>query len=429
MKNKWNVLIFPGGTENGLEIYLSLKNCKEIDLYSASSNIENQAFYVFDNNNIVRDVREKGWVDELNEIINEKKIDIIFPSNAFVIDSLNKEKDKILCEILIPSNNVLHITRSKINTINLLDGVIPTPKIYKDPEKITNFPIFIKPDKGYGSQGATKIKHNLELNNFDLDLFIMQEYLPGKEYTIDCFSDSDGNLLFSSGRERSRIRMGTSMHAEKIPDNLDQQFKEYAIKILKKIKIVNAWFFQLKEDSSNNLKLLEIDVRISGTMCYNRSRGINFPLLSLYQHYNLPISILVNSSQLKLDRCLKNRYIFDYNYDKVYVDLDDTIIIKKKINLEMIFFLYQCVNKRIRIILLTKNLSNDISSYLSKYRIKEVFDEIIVLDENDKKSFYIESNKAIFIDDSFSQRIEVSKKCKIPTFDCSMIESLIDERI
>ena len=95
----------------------------------------------------------------------------------------------------------------------------------------------------------------------------------------------------------------------------------------------------------------------------------------------------------------------------------------------MIFFLYQCVNKRIRIILLTKNLSNDISSYLSKYRIKEVFDEIIVLDENDKKSFYIESNKAIFIDDSFSQRIEVSKKCKIPTFDCSMIESLIDERI
>ena len=144
MKNKWNVLIFPGGTENGLEIYLSLKNCKEIDLYSASSNIENQAFYVFDNNNIVRDVREKGWVDELNEIINEKKIDIIFPSNAFVIDSLNKEKDKILCEILIPSNNVLHITRSKINTINLLDGVIPTPKIYKDPEKITDFPIFIK---------------------------------------------------------------------------------------------------------------------------------------------------------------------------------------------------------------------------------------------------------------------------------------------
>jgi len=35
-------------------------------------------------------------------------------------------------------------------------------------------------------------------------------------------------------------------------------------------------------------------------------------------------------------------------------------------------------------------------------------------------------NKSIFIDDSFSERLDVSKNCNIPTFDCSMIEVLLN---
>ena len=50
MKKHWNVLVFPGGMENGIEIYNSLKSCKEITLFSASSSIPNQAFYIYNNN-------------------------------------------------------------------------------------------------------------------------------------------------------------------------------------------------------------------------------------------------------------------------------------------------------------------------------------------------------------------------------------------
>lgn len=427
-KKHWNVLVFPGGMENGIEIFNSLRYCKEISLFSASSNFPNQAFYLYQNNHICSDVRSSQWVDELNSIIHDCHIDIVYPANSIVIDALQSKKKLIQTDILLPEDDVLNTTRSKKNTINTLKDVIPTPICYNDIQSVTSFPVFAKPDKGYGSQGATVINDIVALSNIDFNSYIIQELLPGKEYTIDCFSDYNGELLFSSGRERSRIRMGTSMHAEPITTELESYFKNCAIQILKKILITGAWFFQMKEDKDGQLKLLEIDVRIAGTMCYNRCKGVNFPLLSIYNFYKLPVSILENNNYITLDRCLRNRYIFNYEYDTVYIDLDDTIIVDNLVNTDMIKFLYQCINKNKKIILLSKH-NGEKTEYLIKYHIKDIFSSIIWLEECDDKYKYIKPDNSIYIDDSFSQRKDVSEKLGIPTFDPSMIECLIDERI
>ncbi len=429
VKVKWRVLIFPGGMENGIEIYNSLKFCKEVSLFSASSSVPNQAFYLYKHNNIVRDVREEGWVDDLNDIIKKNNIDVVYPANSFVIDALYAQRFNICAPVLLPNDDVLRITRSKKSTLERLKGVLPLPIVYEKPTDIKQFPVFIKPDNGYGAQGAKRVDTPAELSGIDFDKFIVQELLPGKEYTVDCLSDNEGKLLFSAGRERSRIRMATSMHAEAVSPELDSFFAECANKILQKIKISGAWFFQMKEDCEGYLKLLEIDVRIAGTMCYNRCRGINFPLLSLYLFFNLPVAVSYNRVPLKLDRSLRNRYIFDYEYDKVYVDLDDTIIYRNEINTDLIKFLYQCLNRKKQIILLSKHLGNDKEEYLRQWRISGIFDKIIWLNEEDQKSDYIDCSKSIYIDDSFSQRKEVADRLGIPTFDASMIECLLDERI
>ena len=428
MKRHWNVLVFPGGMENGIEIYNSLKYCKEVTLFSASAPIPNQAFYLYQHNNLCSDVRNDNWIPELNNIIKENKIDIIFPANSLVIDALALHKKEINCDILLPDDNILSITRSKKNTIDELLGVIPTPILYPNIDSVDEYPVFIKPDSGYGANGASIINSHDELLTVDFSSYVVQEFLPGKEYTIDCFSDNAGNLLFASGRERSRIRMATSMHAELLDNKLEAYFYWCAKQILSKIKINGAWFFQMKEDKGGQLKLLEIDVRIAGTMCFNRCRGVNFSLLSLYNFYNLPINIITNSEKISLDRCLKNRYIFNFDYENVYIDLDDTIIFDNKYNTDVIKFLFQCLNNKKKIILLSKHIG-DGNDFLKQWRLDSIFSSVIWLKETDKKCDYINSSKSIYIDDSFSQRKEVAEKCNIPTFDMSMIECLIDDRI
>jgi len=187
--------------------------------------------------------------------------------------------------------------------------------------------------------------------------------LPGREYSIDCISDKNG-LIYCSPRTRERIRMGTSMHSEIVQGEIKDILINYANKIFSKIPITGAWFFQVKEDRNGKFKLLEVEIRIAGTMSLNRVLGINFPLLSLYIFENLNVHTLINNINIKIDRCLLNRYSHNLNFNKVFIDLDETIIMSgKRINTDIIKFLFQCVNKGILIVLISKNLSEHKTEY------------------------------------------------------------------
>ncbi len=398
-------------------------------MFGASSPGLNQASYVYKAVCVVRDVRTPGWLDDLNDAIQRHNIDVVFPANSTVIDALSPIRWKVNAEVLLPAEEVIRITRSKRATLQLLHGLLPTPRVFANAQEIPHYPVFAKPDQGYGSQGIELVTSPVQAAVIDFHKMIVQEHLPGKEYSVDCFSSAAGKLLFSGARERVRVRMGTSMHAEVVSDEVESLMRAHAEAILSKLQITGAWFFQMKEDHEGVLRLLEIDIRIAGTMCFNRARGVNFPLLSILQSAGLKVGTLVNTHPLTLDRCLRNRYRFEYDYDMVYVDLDDTLVVHEQLNVELVTFLYQCVNQGKTIVLISKHLGPDIRAHLRRWRIEQLFDEIIWLKETDSKADHIRPGPTIFIDDSFSQRAEVAERLGIPTFDPSMVEALIDDRI
>ncbi|OGU34780.1 MAG: hypothetical protein A2068_00845 [Ignavibacteria bacterium GWB2_35_6b] len=426
-----NILIFPGGNEVGMEIYRSLVNSKNVNLFSISSQTVNHASYLYKNHFEINDIYSEDWISQLNEIIEREKIDFIFPAHALIIDALASNRNLIKAPLMLCSNEVLTITRSKKRTYRYFKDDIPTPVIYDSCEKIDNYPVFVKPDNFYGGQGTVKIdnaEHLKVVLNKSTDV-IISEYLSGDEYTIDCFSDKNGKLIFCKGRTRQRIRMGTSMHSEVVTKELDEFFFSIGEKIVEKLEIIGPWFFQMKKDSTCQLKLLEIELRVAGTMAFHRVKGINFPLLFLYTMLDYDITINTNNIDYCIDRALVNRYKHNIEYNSVYIDLDDTIIVHDRVNLDAIKFLYQCVNHNKKVVLISKSLKQDKIEYLKKWKIENLFDEIIWLEEDESKADFINLNeKPIFIDDSFSQRKEVSRKLSIHTFDPSMIELLLDER-
>ena len=79
MKNRkpWNVLVFPGGTENGLEINKSLRYAKEVILFSASSGVKNHAELMYENHFVISEVKNETCLIELNEIIRANSIDFV----------------------------------------------------------------------------------------------------------------------------------------------------------------------------------------------------------------------------------------------------------------------------------------------------------------------------------------------------------------
>ncbi|MCE5213552.1 MAG: ATP-grasp domain-containing protein [Methanobacterium sp.] len=425
-----NILVFPGGTEVGLEIWNSLKDCKEVELFSAGSPVSNHAPYVFKNHSIIPDIYHEEWIEELNYVLKKYDIDCIFPAYDDVLLALSQNSSKINAKIITSPPRTCKITRSKSKTYELFRNILPVPQTFDNISDITEFPVFVKPDKGQGSQFAEIVNNPYSLKcmlkkNSDL---IISEYLPGKEYTVDCFSHRKEGLLFCGGRERIRTRNGISMNSKPVKFKLNKIFTEYALSITNLLELHGAWFFQIKQESKGNYKLLEIAPRISGTMATNRVMGVNFPLLSIYEREGYKVDIMTNINHVEIDRALINRYKHDINYNKVYVDLDDTLIIKNKINTQIMKFLYQAVNEGCQIILISKTVNN-IRSYLKKWKLECLFDEIMILNKDDSKSDYIKPKNAIFIDDSFRERKTVFLRHKIPTFDSSMIEILIDDKI
>src|SRR4026207_2467495 len=83
-----NVLVFPGGTEIGLEIQRALCHCKEVRLHSAGQDVSNHAAYVFARDFVVPAITEPNWLESLNQLVEELRIDYIFPAHDDVIVAL-----------------------------------------------------------------------------------------------------------------------------------------------------------------------------------------------------------------------------------------------------------------------------------------------------------------------------------------------------
>jgi predicted ATP-grasp superfamily ATP-dependent carboligase len=422
---KKNILVFPCGSEIGLEIHNALKYSMHVELFGASS-IDDHGKFVYKNYiGGVPFVDEPSFINSINKIVKENNIDFIYPAHDSVVLQLAKNREKVVCKIIVPDKATAEICRSKLKTYQLFNKVIPCPQIYHDGNEVSEFPVFLKPEIGQGTKG-TYLANSIEEVNFFIKKnpsLLISEYIPGNEYTVDCFTDRKGHLLFAGGRLRKRIQNGISVNT--FPIRKDIRFEEIANVINRRLSLRGAWFFQVKEDSKKRPCLLEVAPRIAGSMALYRNLGVNFELLTIYDASDMDVEIALNNFDIEMDRALSNKFRINVNYNTVYVDLDDCLIINEVVNTSLITFLYQCLNKNKELFLITRH-NKEIDATLKRFKLEGLFKEIYHLDEEQPKSSIIKKSNSIFIDDSFRERLEVSKAINIPVFSSDAIECLLD---
>jgi len=424
---KWRVLVFPGGTEIGLEIGRSLETCKEVDLFSAGVSSASHATYAFRDHFEMPKVNEIGWLERLTEIVVNNAITHIFPAHDDAVIALVENALKIPAKIVTSPVKTCRIARSKKDTLATLQRFVPTPDIHSTAEEVKEYPVFVKPDKGQGSRGATAIQNRLALDlalEKDQSLIIL-DHLPGREFTVDCFSDRERGVLYSRGRVRARITNGISSNSFYVDD---KRFIELAHKINAILPFYGAWFFQVKENTVGELCLLEVAARIPGTAALSRACGVNLPLLSLYEAERVPVAIHPLDLSVTVDRTFTPIFKHGLIYDTLYVDLDDTLIIHNRVNAQLVTIIYQCLNRGVRVILLTRH-GKDVKATLDKFRLTILFDEIVHLTEGESKANYIKSSNAVFIDDSFSELSAVGNIMGVTAIHTSAADLLLEDYI
>jgi hypothetical protein len=384
---KKNILILPCSTQIGVEQFHSLKFNKHFNLFGASHNNYDSLFLNFIK--LKNDIYSNGFIEEIINIIDKFSIDIILPAH----DELNfiLKRNETFSNLIPGSdyNNVILNTRFKSLTYQALlnndntKNLVPTYTLIKNK--------FIKPDNGQGSRGT--------LNAIEPHLIC--DFLPGREYTIDCFSNKQGDLIYANSRLRKVIENGISEETEIVND---KQFEEFAKNISQIFRLNGAWFFQMKENDYGELKLLEVAPRIAGGSNINRLNGVNLTALNLYLHLGSEPTIF-SQNLVKVVKRKTPKY--NLLYDIIFLDYDDTY--------PFVIDALKQLNKKI--IIITR----------SKVKIQTPY-ETIYVKPYEKKSDIVKSFselKGIFVDDSFNERIDVATNVGIPTIAPEEVEYLL----
>ncbi len=423
---KKNILVFPCGSEIALDIYSSVQYSTYFHLIGGSSVDDHGKFVYKDYISNIPFVNTPEFIPAMAKIVKERKVDAIYPAMDLVITILKEHEEELGCKVVASPVETAQISLSKELTYNRLKGCVTTPKVY-DPTNIPlkEFPVFAKPKVGYGAKGTKKLFNQQEVDSFisgKEDLLIV-EYLPGEEFTVDCFTDKSGNLLYSAARKRNRVKDGISVNTFFVEDQ--KEFENIAEKINHRIRFRGAWFYQVKRNKEGKLCLLEIASRLGGSSLLSRAMGVNFALLSLFDIFEYTVSVTKNDYYVELDRALENKYITNLEFDSVYCDYDDCLIIDKaKVNVEVVKFLYKCFNEGKKIYLLSKH-DGDLRKELENFRLDHLFDEVMHIKESADKADFFKEGKPIFIDDSNAERVNIKTKLGIPVFSPEMIDVLL----
>ena len=175
----------------------------------------------------------------------------------------------------------LRLCRDKDVLLARLDGIVPVPSSIVVTSDVLagarDFPYFAKPRLGAGSRGADRIDGPGDLARLPVDgSYLLQEFLPGEEYSVDVYVSRAGHVVAAVPRLRMKIDSGIAVAARTIHD---PELSAIAARAALAAGVRFAVNVQFRRARDGVAKLLEINPRFPGTLPLTTAAGVDFPAL------------------------------------------------------------------------------------------------------------------------------------------------------
>jgi carbamoyl-phosphate synthase large subunit len=288
LSNKINILFTSSGRRTALlqqfrEVYTHEKIKGKI--ITADLKVTAPTAFFSDMHFIVPRVTDQNYLSEILHICQKEDIHIIIPliDTELVVLSQNRHLfDEIGVKLLVSSNALNEIAGDKTKSYQFFQEMnIPTPKVFSDDEIINKqyqFPLLIKPLDGSASAGVTKINNEKELLFFKdyIHNAMVQEYVAGKEYTVDVMVDFNGNIKTIVPRLRLETRAG---EVSKGVTKKDQEIITSVRNVVRALPgPVGCITLQCFKKENGEITFIEINPRFGGGIPLSIEAGANFPL-------------------------------------------------------------------------------------------------------------------------------------------------------
>lgn len=234
------------------------------------------------------------YADALLAAVREHRVDYIIPLTDVEVDALCALKPRFAAEgatVCCPDPDVAGLCRDKLRMAKALDQaglcrVIPT---WTPDELPANppYPLMVKPLRGRSSE-AQQVVHDAQALALALSRradYILQPYLPGEVFTVDCARDTQGNIVTLTRRERLRTVNGLGTAVEICPGHPLDAVCSGILTHTGIVGVVNMEFIH-RDDGDY---FLEINPRFSGGVGFSTLAGYDFTQAMLRCHEGLPL--------------------------------------------------------------------------------------------------------------------------------------------
>ena len=229
------------------------------------------ALYFADGFEIVpRISRGMEYVEAVIDICRREEVSLIVPTIDTELLLLAQNRDLIeersSARVLISDLRVIEICRNKINTQRFFEEhSFLVPRLYTKEEIEAGeceYPLFIKPLDGSSSIDAYRVddEHQLEMYMKLIEKPMVQAYMDGEEYTVDCFLDFEGNLLSLVPRIRIATRSGEIAKGRIVRD---EEIKADVTRLMKELSPIGHITVQCRR-TARGIEYIEINPRFGG---------------------------------------------------------------------------------------------------------------------------------------------------------------------
>ncbi len=230
---------------------------------------------------------DPGFVAALLACAVEHGVDLVIPTVDVELRDVSAARDRFAAEgirLLVESVDTLDVCLDKAALVQRCADYVRVPTTLVLDESTTDedlaalgTPYITKPRRGAGGRGFSVIAEPADLARVPRDgTMIVQEYLPGTEYSIDVLCRPDGHVVAAVPRTRDKVDSGIAVAGRTVRDDGLEAFGRGVARAIGATGVINV---QARQAVDGTAALLEVNARFPGTMTLTMLAGIDMPVL------------------------------------------------------------------------------------------------------------------------------------------------------
>lgn len=292
------VLVTGAGGPAGVVVIRSLLKRPELTVFAADMDGWAAGLYLVpaEQRRLVPPGRAEEFVPALARLVEDDAIDVVVSTVDVELIALSERRDELApAGLAAPSADTLEVSLDKLLLAERCADTGRAPRtVLSGPAAQAvdwEFPVFAKPRQGAGSRGIRLVPDRAALDALPVDEgLIVQDFLPGEEYSVDVIADAAGQVVAAVPRTRARVDSGVAIAGRTVHD---PELEETASAIAKAIGLVGVANVQLRRGRDGRAMLLEVNPRFPGALPLTIAAGVDIPSLvvDLFLGRELPASV------------------------------------------------------------------------------------------------------------------------------------------